>query len=175
MEKITILSSTNRPNSLTHRVSLYYTRFLQSEGLEVKLLDFTQLPTTIAFSELYGQRSSAYSELIETYVSSVSKFIFISPEYNGSFPGILKLFLDSVPPREWTHKKACLTGVSEGRAGNLRGMDHLNGVLQYLKVNVYHNKLPISAVSKVITPDLEVVNPESKAAIEQQLKGFIAF
>ncbi len=175
MEKITILSCTNRPNSLTQRLSLYYQNCLKAEGFEIQLLDFTTLPSDMAFSETFGKRSEGFKQLIQTYVSEVHRFVFIIPEYNGSYPGILKVFLDSVSPKEWTNKKALITGVAEGRAGNLRGMDHLTGVLNYLKVNVYHNKLPISGISKVIDADLVVQNPETAEAVKQQVKGFVGF
>lgn len=175
MEKITVLSCTNRNDSMTRRVSLYYLNALKKEGIDVQLLDFTILPRDIAFSEVFGQRSESFTQLINTYVTDVHKFLFVTPEYNGSFPGILKVFLDSVHPKEWTDKKACLTGVSEGRAGNLRGLDHLNGVLQYLKINVYHNKLPVSVVSKIISPELELLNPDTETVIQNQIKGFIKF
>lgn len=175
MEKITVLSCTNRNDSMTRRVSLYYLNALKEEGADAQLLDFTTLPRDIAFSEVFGQRSESFSQLISTYITGTNKFLFITPEYNGSFPGILKVFLDSVHPKEWTDKKACLTGVSEGRAGNLRGMDHLNGVLQYLKVNVYHNKLPVSVVSKVISPELALLNPETELVIRNQVRGFLQF
>ncbi|MDI9342707.1 MAG: NAD(P)H-dependent oxidoreductase [Sediminibacterium sp.] len=175
MEKITVLSCTNRNDSMTRRVSLYYLNALKKEGVDVQLLDFTILPRDIAFSEVFGQRSESFTQLINTYVTGVHKFLFVTPEYNGSFPGILKVFLDSVHPKEWTDKKACLTGVSEGRAGNLRGLDHLNGVLQYLKINVYHNKLPVSVVSKIISPELELLNPDTETVIQNQIKGFIKF
>ncbi len=175
MEKITILSCTNRPNSLTQRLSLYYQNCFKAEGFEVQLLDFTTLPPDIAFSETFGKRSEDFKQLIQTYVSEVHRFVFIIPEYNGSYPGILKVFLDSVSPKEWANKKALITGVAEGRAGNLRGIDHLTGVLNYLKVNVYHNKLPISGISKVIDVDLVVQNPETVEVVKQQVKGFVGF
>jgi chromate reductase, NAD(P)H dehydrogenase (quinone) len=175
MEKITILSCTNRPNSLTQRMSLYYQNVLKAEGFEVQLLDFTALPRDIAFSETFGNRTESYKHLVQTYISEVHRFVFVIPEYNGSYPGILKVFLDSVSPKEWANKKALITGVSEGRAGNLRGIDHLTGVLNYLKINVFHNKLPISGISKVVDEALVMHNPETAVVIEQQVKGFLNF
>ncbi len=47
------------------------------------------------------------------------KFIFIIPEYNGTFPGVLKAMIDNSDIIRY-HKKAILTGVSSGRAGNFK-------------------------------------------------------
>ncbi len=150
MKQIIVFSCTNRPNSYTLKVSKAYVNILKSLGCEAKLLDFSDLPENIAFTETYSRRTEPFEKIINEYIRDQNKFIFISPEYNGSYPGILKVFLDSVHPKEWVNKHACLVGVSNGRAGNLRGMDHLTGVLNYLKMHVFHNKLPISLIDKII-------------------------
>lgn len=174
MKKIVVVSCTNRPNSNTLKVSKIYEDILKTKNADAKILDFCTLPETIAFSETFGRRSDEYSQLIDEYVISASKFIFVMPEYNGSFPGILKTFLDSMHPREWANKKACLVGIADGRAGNLRGMEHLTGILHYLKMNVYHNKLPISIINKVM--DAEGTFSESQRKVcEAQIDGFLEF
>lgn len=172
MKKIVVFSCTNRPESNTLKVSQIYENLLQKAGVEVKVLDFCILPPNLAFSETFGNRTKAYSELIENYVSSQSKFIFVVPEYNGSFPGILKTFLESMHPREWANKHACLVGVADGRAGNLRGMEHLTGILHYLKMHVYHNKLPISIINKVM--ENGKFSAEQEKVCQQQIDGFLA-
>lgn len=174
MSEILILSCTNRLNSNTLRVSGIYQQLLRQIGVDAKVFDFCKLPHTIAFSESYGNRSEQFEALIAEYIRPTSKFIFIMPEYNGSFPGILKVFLDSMSPREWNDKKACLVGVADGRAGNLRGMEHLTGILQYLKMHVYHNKLPISVVNKMYA-DNGLFTDEQNRVCLQQLEGFIKF
>lgn len=175
MEKITILSCTNRPNSMTRRVSMYYEALMKTEGVDAQIFDFVELPADMLFSELYGKRSEVYKEIVQKYVTSINRFLFVIPEYNGSYPGVLKVVLDSIHPKEWANKKALITGVSDGRAGNLRGMEDLTGVLNYLKVNVYHNKLPISGISKIITPELSFQTPETEQVIANQVRGFLQF
>lgn len=174
MEKIVVLSCTNRPNSNTLKVSKIYENILRSKGVDVQILDFCTLPETIAFTETFGRRSDGYARLIDEYVSRIRKFVFVVPEYNGSFPGILKTFLDSMHPREWNFKDACLVGVADGRAGNLRGLEHLTGIMHYLKMHVYHDKLPISIVNKVM--DLEGNFSEAQMkACTLQVEGFLQF
>ena len=173
MKQIVVVSCTNRPDSYTFRVSSAYIKLLQSLDREVKLLDFRYLPIDEFFKGEYGKPTLKMGEIVEEFVRSQSQFIFVSPEYNGSFPGILKLFIDTVHPREWADKHACLVGVSKGRAGNLRGMDHLTGVLNYLKMHVYHNKLPISVVDKMIGAEGDFISEEQKKACLVQIQGFL--
>jgi len=173
MRKIIIISSTNRPGSNTMKVSRIYSDILKAKNIDNEILGLEILPETITFTELHGNRTKEYNKLINDHITNNSKFIFVVPEYNGSFPGILKVFLDSVPPKEWTDKYACLVGVSLGRAGNLRGMDHLTGILNYLKMHVYHNKLPISTVDKLLDENNVFGSDAQLNTCKNQLDGFL--
>lgn len=173
MEKIVVFSCTNRPNSKTLQVSRIYENILKAKGAEVQFLDFRTLPQTLFLEEIFGMKTESYQKLINGFVTNNHKFIFVVPEYNGSFPGILKLFLDSIPTKFWADKKACLVGVSDGRAGNLRGMEHLTGILQYLKMHVFYNKLPISLINKVMNEHGVFVNEDQQKVCEMQVDGFL--
>lgn len=175
MHSITIISATNRVDSNTEKVANYYKSALISKGVDVELFSLKDLPESVLHTDLYGKRSEDFQKIIDTYVDKQSKFIFIAPEYNGSFAGILKVFLDAIPPRMWTENKACLVGVSTGRAGNLRGMEHLTNILNYLKINVYHNKLPISRVDTLLDANGNLSDTETQKVIDWQLEGFLNF
>src|ERR1700741_602125 len=165
MSGITIFSGTNRPGSYTLKVSKSYQQLLKNVDKEAKLFSMEDLPPDVAFNEVFGKRSPAFTEVIANYIDQSDKFVFVAPEYNGSFPGILKVFLDAVHPRHWTDKKAVLVGVSQGRAGNLRGIEQLTLILNYLKIHVYHNKLPVSIVDKLVDESGMITNPDSLAAL----------
>ncbi len=175
MHSITIISATNRVDSNTEKVATYYKFALKSKGVDVELFSLKDLPESVLHTDMYGKRSEDFQKIIDTYVDKQSKFIFISPEYNGSFAGVLKVFLDAVPPRIWTENKACLVGVSTGRAGNLRGMEHLTNILNYLKINVYHNKLPISRVDTLLDANGNLTDVETQKVVDWQLEGFLKF
>lgn len=164
----TIISGTNRPGSNTRKIAQLYQRLLAARGVDARLVSLENLEV--------GTRNDAIRHLEEEALIPSSKFIFVTPEYNGSFPGVLKsLFDNSDIDKVWRGKKALLTGVSTGRAGNLRGMDHLTGVLHYLKVVVHPNKLPISVVNTLLTAENDVTDKATLKAIGQQLDEFIAF
>ena len=59
-------------------------------------------------------------------------------------------------------------------AGNLRGMDHLSASLHYMKMNVHHNKLPISVIDRVMDKNGRL-NEETLKAIDEQISEFINF
>lgn len=165
---ITIISGTNRPGSKTRQIAAYYQGLLQEKGVDHQLLSLEVLDAVT--------RNDSVREIEEQYLKPASKFIFVVPEYNGSFPGILKLLFDITDIKHaWHHKKAMLTGIADGRAGNLRGLDHLTNVLNYLKVNVYFNKLPISKINQETDQQGNWLNTVTPLVIADQVDGFLEF
>ena len=164
----TIISATNRKDSNTLKIAEAYRDLLAERGIQARLLTLEGLNVL--------DRGEDLEEVEKQFLIPADKFIFIVPEYNGSFPGILKALMDNSDIRRaWWGKKALLTGVSTGRAGNLRGLEHLTGILHYLKVSVHHNKLPISVVDKLLDEQGKLVDPATLAVIGEQLDEFISF
>jgi chromate reductase, NAD(P)H dehydrogenase (quinone) len=165
---ITIISGTNRNDNNTKRVALEYQRLLTEKNVE---------PAVYALDEIDGtNRNEAFIKAEEEYLQAAEKFIIIMPEYNGSYPGILKLMIDNTDVRKtWWHKKVLLTGVSTGRAGNLRGMEHLTGSLLHMKMLVHPNRLPVSMVDKLMDANGRFTDINTLAAIDTQLEEFLDF
>jgi chromate reductase, NAD(P)H dehydrogenase (quinone) len=163
-----IISATNRKDSNTLKIATYYQQLLQNKGIDNYLFSLQQFNTLV--------RNDFVKQLEQEFLIKAGKFIFVSPEYNGSIPGILKLFIDVTDIQKvWWGKKALLTGVSAGRAGNLRGMEHLTGILHYLKVVVHPNKLPISVINSVLSAEGEFDHASTQKIIEEQVAEFIKF
>jgi chromate reductase len=153
---ITIISGTNRPNSKTKLIADYvYTQIAQT-GSRVSFLDLVDLNVPLLHGDMYtpdGQHP-LISQIQADHIENAHLLVIISPEYNGSFPGILKLFIDAISAKAYKTtfggKKAAMIGVASGRAGNFRGLEHLTGILNYLNITVMPNKLPISSVNNYI-------------------------
>lgn len=161
-----IISGTNRLGSTTLKVAKEYQRFLEERSKDAVLLSLEGLNLL--------SRDADFERIENEFIIPYRNYIFISPEYNGSFPGALKLLFDTGKSHSiWWYKKALLTGVSSGRAGNLRGMDHLASVLHYLKVMVHPNQLPISSVDKLMDANGRFSEENTVKAINQQLDEFI--
>lgn len=170
---ITIISATNRPNSNTLKVAENYLQLMEKQDVKVKLLTLEHLPADFAFAELYGKRSPKFQQLLDEYIVPAQKFVIIVPEYNGSFPGILKTFIDAIHPDINRGKKAALVGVSSGRAGNLRGMEHLTGILNYLGLYIHPNKLPISSVLTVLDQEGRIKDEGTFKALEKHVMDVV--
>jgi chromate reductase, NAD(P)H dehydrogenase (quinone) len=170
---ITVINATNRKDNKTQVISRYYVSQLEQRGIEVKYFTLELLPSSI-LDDHYGNKPLELKRLIEEFIEPSKKFVIISPEYNGSFPGILKLLIDSVHPDYFKFKKAALVGVASGRAGNLRGLDHLTSILNHLQVEVMAQKSYVSSLMKLINEG-EVTDEETKQTIEKQIDRFIKY
>jgi NAD(P)H-dependent FMN reductase len=164
----TIISGTNRKGSNTLKIAMQYKQMLESRGVEAQLVSLEDFDL--------NSKSSQLQKVEEDVLIPTDKFLIVMPEYNGSYPGSLKTIIDMTDIRKvWWGKKALLTGVSTGRAGNLRGMDHLTGALNYLKVTVHHNKLPISSVDKLLSHGGVIHDGPTITAMQHQVEEFMAF
>jgi chromate reductase len=172
---ITIISSTNRPGSSTLKVARYYQKKLLEKGIEAGILSMAQLPSNILETDLFGKRSAEFQE-IQDIVSATDKFIFIIPEYNGSFPGALKVFIDACSfPDSFYDKKAALVGISSGKYGNIRGIDHFTGVCHYVHLNVMALKLHIANIKSEFNEYSDLYKEDTLKFTEEQIDKFIAF
>lgn len=171
---ISVICGTHRPQNQTLAVVNKYADILKKMGEEVKILKMDDLPENFMVTNTFGEPSHGLDGIVEEFITKADKFIFIAPEYNGSYPGILKVFLDAVHPRIWKGKKAALVGVASGRAGNLRGMDHLTDVLHYLRVEVFSLKIPISRLDTLLNNG-EVVDADTLKVLQWQAEEFLGF
>src|ERR1700712_2063434 len=172
---ITIISSTNRRGSSTLKLAKYfYKRFLE-KGAEAELLSLSQLPPNLIATDLYGQRSKEF-EPIQEIITRTEKFFFVIPEYNGSFPGVLKVFIDACSfPESFYEKKAALVGLSSGKYGNIRGIDHFTGICHYMHLNVMHLKIHIGNINKEFDADNNLFQKDTLKYTEEQMDKFILF
>jgi chromate reductase len=172
---VTIISGTNRPGSWTLKLAKYYQKKLHEKGLDTTLLSLEQLPVNLIGTDLYGKRSPEF-EPIQEIINNTQKFLFIIPEYNGSFPGVLKVFVDACSfPDSFYEKKAALTGVSSGKYGNIRGVDHFTGVCHYLHLHVMPLKIHIPNIKLEMDKDGNLFNEDTLSFTGEQMDKFILF
>ena len=179
---ITVIAGTNRKDSETARFAKYYFDVLDSKTTNtVKFLDLAEIAHDWFHADMYASESQSESlrKLQNEYMIPAEKFVFLTSEYNGSFPGVVKLFIDGCSIREYkktfSGKKAALVGVASGRAGNLRGMDHLSDILNHVGTVIFPNKLPISSIEKLGNDDKDLTDKNTMEAIDNQIVAFLKF
>ena len=179
---ITIINGTNRNGNLSQIISTYYRDELVNLGAQnVHYLTMEDLPENMVSSMMFTSdgRSASLTMMQDDIIIPSEKFLFILPEYNGGIPGILKLFIDACSSYRrdecFKGKKVGMLGVAAGRAGNLRGMEHLTGVMNYLGSIVMPDKLPISSIHSLINDDKQLTDDDTKLVIKSHAQSFLEF
>jgi chromate reductase, NAD(P)H dehydrogenase (quinone) len=172
---ITIISATNRIGSFTAGVAATYVEIAIKNNLPHRLVELTNFPSFPVDDSVYRKGENPFRSFAHDVFNTSEHILVVAPEYNGSFPGILKMLIDCADPEIYRGKKIALTGVASGRAGNLRGMDHLTGIFQYLKSHVYYNKLPISQIHSLVNESKIVSDQKTRDTMEFQLLGLNHF
>ena len=171
----TIISGTNREGSNTLKLAEYYHRQLTEKGFDSEIFSLCDLPGDLISSDLYGKRSEAFQSIQER-INASSKFIFVIPEYNGSFPGVLKTFIDACTfPESFFGKKAALVGLSSGKYGNIRGIDHFTGICHYINMHVLPLRIHIPNIRKEFDENWNLFNEDTVKFTNQQIERFIEF
>jgi NAD(P)H-dependent FMN reductase len=179
---ISIIVGTNRRDS----EALTFARIYQDEierqsGEKPGLVTLEHIPGNLWHPDMYDSDKQApeVKQIQDELMIPADKMVFVVPEYNGGFPGALKLFLDAISVREYKKtfkgKKALLVGVATGRAGNLRGLEHLTGILNHVGTIVHPNRLPISAIEKLLNERGQLEHENTKKVISKQVEEFLAF
>lgn len=174
---IRIISSTNRPGAVTYKVAQHYQGLLNNLGAENEIIDLANLPEDFIASALYQNsgKNEAFNPVREK-MKNTEKFVFIVPEYNGSFPGVLKTFIDGLDfPTTFTGKKAALVGLGAGVQGAVLAMSHLTDIFNYCGTNVLAQKPKLSGIGNAMNEDGEITNNLYLKLLEDQAKAFVAF
>ncbi len=177
---ITIISATNRPDSRTEYVSKNLFELIgKYTDEEVNLIKLSEVDPGFIHPKMYEAafQHPDLTKLQDEQIVPANKWILVSPEYNGSYSGIGKVFVDALSIRKYAEtfkgKKLALVGVATGRAGNLRGLDHLTTSFNYLGMNVYPNRLPLAQIANhMIEGGFDEATTKT---LNDFLEGFVGF
>lgn len=178
---ITVISGSNRQDSECLQFAKKFHEMLEEKAdEEIKLLALENIPHDWFFPGMYqeGQQADSLRQIQEEYMIPASKFLIVTPEYNGSYPGALKLFFDACSVRAYSEtfkwKKAALAGVASGRGGNLLGLDHLAAVLNHLGIVTLPNRLPISRINSLMKGQ-EIIDEATLGVMEHHVEQLLKF
>lgn len=173
---VTIISGTNRKGAYSSRMAMFYAGLLREKGIESRIIDLKDLPPDFIFSALYDN-SGAHAEFmkLQEIIDTTKKFVFIVPEYNGSFPGVLKAFLDGLQfPDSFRGKIGALVGISSGVMGSALAMSHLTDILNYLGMIVLPIKPRLGNIEKNFT-EKQLTNAFYNDLLAAQVNQLLTF
>jgi chromate reductase, NAD(P)H dehydrogenase (quinone) len=138
-----IISGTNRPNSRTLVVAQLVQQLYRDQGESVEIIDLSKISLNALDGTQYGDKGILPPPIADAIhkINTAEGVIVICPEYNGSYPGALKLFIDHWKyPDTFEHRPICMVGLG-GTFGGLRPVEHLQQVFNYRNAYVFPNRV----------------------------------
>jgi NAD(P)H-dependent FMN reductase len=170
-----VISGTNRPDSRTRRVSRLVEKELLEAKQQVTLLDLAELPADLFAPSSYATKPAAFSPYQEALLEA-DGILTVVPEYNGSFPGVLKYFIDMLRfPESLVDKPAGFVGLSAGRWGALRAVEQLELVFQYRCAHLYGHRLFLPGIGTLLDDEGCLTGPDYVERLRRTVVGFIDF
>jgi chromate reductase, NAD(P)H dehydrogenase (quinone) len=172
---IVIVSCTNRPESNTRKVTATVEGIYRALDVSFRVLDLAELPPNIILPSAYQFKPPAFQQFIDAVIGA-DGVVFVTPEYNGGIPGILKYFIDMLPfPESFENRPVCFVGLAAGIWGALRPVEQLQAILGYRNAYIFPERVFMPGVNKLLHESGELKEPDIKARLEKQAKGFIRF
>lgn len=173
---ITVIAGTNRKNSNSGKIAKIAKAKLEAMDIEVKLIDLVDMPMDVYGPENYGNAPESFAPFQDA-ITNTNGILTIVPEYNGSYPGALKYFIDLLKfPESLQGKPSCFIGISAGIFGSLRSVEQLQMVFQYRNSIQFNQFVLYPKVYEKLSEDGKSFNNhESDTRMENLLKSFKSF
>lgn len=171
-----IVSSTNRNEAVTLQLAHFYSNLLNQSQIDNEIIDLKSLPEDFITSALYEMAGSNEAfNVFREKMAMAQKFIFVVPEYNGSFPGVLKAYIDGLKfPDTFKGKKCALVGLSAGIQGGGLALSHLTDIFNYCGMHVLARKPKLSKIEDSLN-DGVLTNPSYVNQLQKQIQEFKEF
>jgi len=172
---MTILVGTNRPGSNTRKVCQLIEEIYAELQVPLNVIDLAFLPPEIFQRSSYGEKPAAFKPFSEGILKA-SGLVVVTPEYNGSVPGILKYFIDMLKfPESFEQRPVCFVGLAAGMWGALRPVEQLQAIFGYRNAFIYPERVFLPKVNDLLNDDGRLKDPEIHARLRAQAEGFVGF
>ena len=172
---ITIVSGTNRPGSNTRRVTTIVEKIYTETKVKFEVLDLAELPPEIFSAQSYAEKPKSFEPFSQSILKS-DGLVIVTPEYNGSVPGVLKYFIDMLKfPESFERRPVCFIGLAAGIWGALRPVEQLELIFGYRNAFLFPERVFIPQINSVLGSAGELKDEEILNRLRMQAKGFIEF
>lgn len=173
---ISVISGSIREGNNSSKLARHIVGLYEKLGEEVKLLDLQKLPSSAFEPAAYGEKEGELkSEFIDPVLESDGLVILV-PEYNGSYPGVLKHFVDLLPfPESFNCRPVAFVGLAGGSYGALRAVEQLQMVFAYRNAYLFNRRVFIPSVYGILDEGGEITDDDLKERLELQAEKFRDF
>jgi NAD(P)H-dependent FMN reductase len=172
MIDLQIISGTDRPDSNALRISKYIRNEYKKQGIDAGIIDLQDFPIEQVSGGKYGEELPEVDNFVSQVVEA-DGLVIVCPEYNGGYPGILKLFIDYLPfPESLNKKPIALVGEATGEFGALRAVEQLQQVVGYRNAHVFPERVFIPRIHKNFDREEGIKNEFQQGLLQSQITSF---
>lgn len=153
MLNIPVILGTIRQGRKSEAAAKFVVEKIKAAGHESQLVDFKVLPLPFFDSalmpvQLKGKYPYPNVQVWSDIAYKADAYVIVSPEYNHSYPAVLKNALDWLY-LEFDHKPVGLVGVSNGSVGGGRAIEHLRPVMENYSMYAIRETVMFAMVQNV--------------------------
>lgn len=142
--RVGVIAGSTRPRRRSPAIAHWVASDTSQDGVRLKVIDLAEVdlpllrePVAAAFGQYELEGTRRWASQIATY----DAFVLVTPEYNASFPAVLKNALDHLYA-EWHHKPVAFVGY--GMSGGIRAVEQLRLVAAELHMHALATSLALS-------------------------------
>jgi chromate reductase, NAD(P)H dehydrogenase (quinone) len=173
--EILIISGTNRPDANALRVAKVIQNHYRAANLATQLFSLADMPREIFDPTSYATKPASFLPIQQRVLDAAGLHI-ITPEYNGSFPGVLKYFVDMLKfPESFERKPVAFTGEAAGIWGAFRSVEQLQMIFGYRNAYVFPDRVFIPGINGKLDASGQINDISINDRLRAQAAGFGAF
>ena len=179
-KRVMIIVGSLRERSFNRQLAQVISKELEQE-VEVEFLEYSNIPYMNQDIEFPAPK--AITELREK-MERIDGYYIVTPEYNGSYPGVLKNLLDwmsrTIKPNDFEHgspvtdRKVAIAGAG-GRAAAIGAREKLAELLHFMGMNVMELQLGISLSGESFMKDEVILSNEDHIKIQEHVREYLRF
>ena len=156
------------------KVSQYAGKKLEINA-EVEIISLRDYPLQDIVGGRYADKIDSVDEFNDRFLDA-DGILFVIPEYNGGFPGLLKMFFDYLPfPRALKGFPVSLIGEAAGAFGALRPVEQFSQLLTYRNAIIFPEQMLIQRVNDTFDLETGLKDERQQKFLDAQLEKFPEF
>jgi chromate reductase len=172
---LTLVIGTNRPGSNTRKVARQLEEIYAGLKVPLRVLDLAQLPPEIFSPGAYAEKPKSFQPFADAVLQSAGLHV-VTPEYNGSVPGVLKYFIDMLKfPESFERRPVCFTGLAAGVWGALRPVEQLQQIFGYRNAYLFPERVFLPGIGNLLDDNGRLNSAELLERLRKQAGGFVDF
>jgi len=173
---VLVFAGSIRSDSYNQKLARAAATALQEAGADVTFADLKAYPMPfydgdVEASQGMPENARAFKKILAEH----DAFVIASPEYNGSFPALLKNVIDwtsrpetgEKPLVAYRGKTAAILSTSPGPGGGKRGLKQLRELLEMMGVDVIPAQLAIARAGEAFDAAGELRRPDDGNALNR--------